>query len=149
MNSSSFVSNERVFSLCFDLPLFLGKMAACPSSGKLEQQRGSTICFHYDRIPQADEETHGPGETTEPKPGGSSTNRPCLYFHVSVCFLTVATSSALFRPSVHRGSSRRLHGLQALRSRLLSVWMHFPPQSPASTGQSRVNSGRLFVFAFF
>lgn len=29
------------------MPLLLGKMAACPSSGKLEQQRGSTISFHH------------------------------------------------------------------------------------------------------
>lgn len=35
------------YSADFDLPLLLGKMAACPSSGKLEQQRGSTISFHH------------------------------------------------------------------------------------------------------
>lgn len=43
-------------SVYFEVPLFVSKMAACPSSGKLEQQRGSPICFHYGWIPSTDDD---------------------------------------------------------------------------------------------
>lgn len=89
----------------FELPLFLGKMAACPSSGKLEQQRGSTMCFHYVSRPLVENYRASMKEVNENEL--LVPTRSCFFLCLmSACFrpawwqVTVHAKTAFFRPSV-------------------------------------------------
>lgn len=95
-------------SRCFGLPLFLGKMAACPRSGKVEQQRGSTICCHCVSRPRVDADRASMSQVSEPRavpePSGSvfvCLAPPCS--RVTVRAIAGAASSGL---SVLLGSAR-------------------------------------------